>query len=725
VIVPAGLTLTVRPGVIVQANSSARLQVAGYLDASGTTAEPITFTSATDSGPGQWAGFYVNSGELNLQHATVRYAGQYNGWGRAAVNVAYGAANIDSSRIFSSANVGNADYGVHLCCGGARATISGTLFAGLGDSTADIGILTASNSDPITVVNSTFENIAGYPIQATIESLPRLTGNTFSGNAFDRILAAGGQIADGAHLIAQTGLQGYEFTSQLNVPAGRTLYIDPGVTVMARSGVDVRVTGHLAAPGTAAQPITFTSSADSAPQQWGSLYMQEGSADLRYVTVRYGGQFIGGNLVAGALFLQSTGGTQKYVTLDHVTVRDNAYVPVRSEFALSINGSHVTMTDTAIINNGEAATDYGLYLHAGVLTATRSAIQSNAGTGLYVGNGRATLTCSTVSTNGYDGVRVLGSALFSALGSGFYGNAGAGITNTSSVATTAAYNWWGDASGPGGVGPGSGDEVSAKVVFDPWLPREECVSDLALTRSAVAATVIAGTQLSYTLNVTNTGPGDATGVIVSDTLPVGQSFIIGTVSQGSGCSGANGVVSCEVGALPIGSSAAATITVAIDPTARGQLLNTARAGGAQTDHAPTNNTAEAAIVAQAEVDLAIVKATSADPLIFHPITYTLTISATGPSAGLNVVVTDTLPVGLSASSSDCVVTDNVAVCAPGNIAPGGVLYATLIVTPTTAGELLNHAEVRGADIEADVSNNVFDLTVNVRGYRRYLPLVQK
>ncbi len=30
-------------------------------------------------------------------------------------------------------------------------------------------------------------------------------------------------------------------------------------------------------------------------------------------------------------------------------------------------------------------------------------------------------------------------------------------------------NWWGDASGPGGVGPGSGDGVSAAVNYSPWL----------------------------------------------------------------------------------------------------------------------------------------------------------------------------------------------------------------------------------------------------------------
>ena len=50
-----------------------------------------------------------------------------------------------------------------------------------------------------------------------------------------------------------------------------------------------------------------------------------------------------------------------------------------------------------------------------------------------------------------------------------YGNAGDGCHNYSTVSVDATYNWWGDASGPGGVGPGSGDEVSTYVLYDPWI----------------------------------------------------------------------------------------------------------------------------------------------------------------------------------------------------------------------------------------------------------------
>lgn len=45
-----------------------------------------------------------------------------------------------------------------------------------------------------------------------------------------------------------------------------------------------------------------------------------------------------------------------------------------------------------------------------------------------------------------------------------------GVMNSSSTDTVdATYNWWGHSSGPGGVGPGTGDEVSDYVFYDPWL----------------------------------------------------------------------------------------------------------------------------------------------------------------------------------------------------------------------------------------------------------------
>jgi hypothetical protein len=52
------------------------------------------------------------------------------------------------------------------------------------------------------------------------------------------------------------------------------------------------------------------------------------------------------------------------------------------------------------------------------------------------------------------------------------GNSSFGVRNDgTSEIIDARDNWWGDASGPSGVGPGSGDAVTANVDFDPWLSK--------------------------------------------------------------------------------------------------------------------------------------------------------------------------------------------------------------------------------------------------------------
>jgi len=49
------------------------------------------------------------------------------------------------------------------------------------------------------------------------------------------------------------------------------------------------------------------------------------------------------------------------------------------------------------------------------------------------------------------------------------GNMEYGVYNGVESMVDATLNWWGDASGPSGVGPGAGDAVSGNVDFRPWL----------------------------------------------------------------------------------------------------------------------------------------------------------------------------------------------------------------------------------------------------------------
>jgi hypothetical protein len=84
-----------------------------------------------------------------------------------------------------------------------------------------------------------------------------------------------------------------------------------------------------------------------------------------------------------------------------------------------------------------------------------------------------------------------------------------------SVNIDAQQNWWGDATGPGGAGPGTGDEVSENVDFSNWM-------------TAPAALIVTptwdihgarGTEVTATFYITNISDANGTyNINASDTL---------------------------------------------------------------------------------------------------------------------------------------------------------------------------------------------------------------
>jgi uncharacterized repeat protein (TIGR01451 family) len=108
-------------------------------------------------------------------------------------------------------------------------------------------------------------------------------------------------------------------------------------------------------------------------------------------------------------------------------------------------------------------------------------------------------------------------------------------------------------------------------------------ADLSITKSDTPDPVTPGGTLTYSLDVTNNGSGDATNVIVTDTLPLGVTFDPATSSPG--CAELGGVVTCDLGDLANGASATVTIVVTVDAsTACGTTLSSiAEAMGNEPD----------------------------------------------------------------------------------------------------------------------------------------------
>ncbi len=134
-----------------------------------------------------------------------------------------------------------------------------------------------------------------------------------------------------------------------------------------------------------------------------------------------------------------------------------------------------TVLEANLISGNTSNWGGGIMLQGGSLTITNCDVINNNGDGMHIYYGSLTADSSSFSGNTGDGIATGATKLFkSRSGSVHYcqitDNDGFGIRSVNDWFTfNATLNWWGDPSGPGGVGPGSGDEVSRFVDYDPWL----------------------------------------------------------------------------------------------------------------------------------------------------------------------------------------------------------------------------------------------------------------
>jgi uncharacterized repeat protein (TIGR01451 family) len=181
---------------------------------------------------------------------------------------------------------------------------------------------------------------------------------------------------------------------------------------------------------------------------------------------------------------------------------------------------------------------------------------------------------------------------------------------------------------------------------------------LTLTKTA-APTVVAGSNITYTLVMTNNGPAAAAPVGMYDTVPTNTTFV-SVGAAGWSCSappvGGTGNIACTLASLASGGSATFTLVVNVPSTgvANGTIIsNTANANSAIPNPNPTaaSATANVTVAGATQADLAVTSAASPNPVLGgNNVTFTEVVTNNGP-ATVSASFTDAVPTGINGNTT--------------------------------------------------------------------------
>jgi uncharacterized repeat protein (TIGR01451 family) len=220
--------------------------------------------------------------------------------------------------------------------------------------------------------------------------------------------------------------------------------------------------------------------------------------------------------------------------------------------------------------------------------------------------------------------------------------------------------------------------------------------DVTITKTADAASVSAGDDIGFTVTLSNTGAGDATGVSISDALPggTGVNWSIDSNTPASSCSitGAAPTQTLSCGPATVASGGSITVHVTSHTTGDscGTYDNTA---SFRTTNDGTGNASASTTVDCPDV---FVTKTADAPLVEggDTIGFLITVGNNGPGTANGVTLADTLPTngGLAwsidlidgqapGSEPPCSITNGVLTCDFGSL-ESGASHTVHITSPT-------------------------------------------
>lgn len=509
-----GTTLTIEAGVEVRAHDNTGLAIEGHLHTMGTPSQPVTFTSVAQTNYDDWFGINIYAdGSSNMANTKIQFAAialdiqgeshnvvnlfnshiqnnalamhvTPNAWhrlhmdnvtfennlsNRVLIDTYYSGTLIDDISLTPQPGLdayeiltSTANHSFDISSGATMTLAPGTNLI-VQPRLSNLGNLQATG----TLTNRTFITLTnGLSIYG--DGLTYLAYTTLSGDSTSQSWGLNLYGLTSAQVVLeQTTLQHFDLPLVVDVGALHRLTLDQTTFInnlRNRVFLDTYNGFSLfddvvlrAQPGLEGYEVTKESSPVPFKIPSGLTLTLEAGANLFFQEAQYFD-------ISGGL---RTSGT--------------AQLPIRLTTAVS----NTTWTGMQL-NSGQAQLNHvildqaetGISLNNSVtnsLTLNNSQIIGSSEDGLAVTEGTILATCTTFGQNGRHGLYVNGSnPHISIQHSNLIQNGVSGISNNGPTTVTAIHNWWGDNSGPGGEGPGIGDEIFGDVSYDPWLNSPGC-----------------------------------------------------------------------------------------------------------------------------------------------------------------------------------------------------------------------------------------------------------
>ncbi|MFY0254175.1 gliding motility-associated C-terminal domain-containing protein [Chitinophaga sp. 30R24] len=199
------------------------------------------------------------------------------------------------------------------------------------------------------------------------------------------------------------------------------------------------------------------------------------------------------------------------------------------------------------------------------------------------------------------------------------------------------------------------------VVSPPVVTTINKHPELSITKNGPAS-LAAGQQINYLLQIVNNGISDAVGAEITDVVPATVSQVQWTVQSVSGGAvvtagntGTGNNVQLTAN-IPAAASLLVAITGKVDSTYAGNIVNTAVVTPAEPGNLPDTSQVQTAVTLQPNLQIS-----KSGPATLHAgenITYTIVATNNGPSAALNAWVHDAVPTAISPVSWTAVAAGN-------------------------------------------------------------------